>query len=94
MSNYYFLLPDNKPETFIEYTKKLINSGEFPFLREGLNRVEMYNEEDCEPSLRVVQYNSWCFYGKIRMMTILLDMTLLISRCWEDCNDILYYKVT
>jgi hypothetical protein len=64
MSNYYFLLPDNKPETFIKYTKKLINSGEFPFLREGITCVEMYNGEDSIPSLRVEQYNYWCFYGK------------------------------
>lgn len=64
MSNYYFLLPDNKPETFIEYTKKLINSGEFPFLKYGISYVEMYNGEDDIPSLRVEQYNCWCFYGK------------------------------
>jgi hypothetical protein len=64
MSNYYFLLPDNKPETFIEYTKKLINSGEFPFLREGITCVEIYNGKYDIPSLRVEQYNYWCFYGK------------------------------
>lgn len=64
MSNYYFLLPDNKPETFIEYTKKLINSGEFPFLREGITCVEMYNQEDNKPSLKVVDTHYWCFYGK------------------------------
>lgn len=66
MSNYYFLLPDNKPETFIEYTKKLINSGEFPFLREGITCVEMYNPEDCMPSLRVVHKHFWCLYGKCK----------------------------
>lgn len=80
MSNYYFLLPDNKPETFIEYTKKLINSGEFPFLREGITCVEMYTPEYDIPSLRVERYRGWCFYGKNKEDGILLGMILLISR--------------